>query len=309
MAKEAYYFSHDSNARHDPKIGAMRSVYGSEGYGWFWILVEMMRESEDYKLDMQGKYIFNAYAMQMHSDSTTIERYVHDCIQEFGLFNSDGNHFWSESLLRRMQLREQTSEKRRAAANKRWKNTPKTDESMQMHSNSNANGMQGKESKLKESKGNEIKEKRVEEPASPTNLESIKSELFELIQNCKIKEYNLHDLDVIYSFIGVCDVEVIQTAIKKGSDKDTLRYAIRTLERMVKEGKTKKEHVQPKIEVGQAPSNVTTFKRGSSKPNIPTVSSSETEGELISPEELAEIKALAKKFEMEGSNERKAASN
>lgn len=31
--KDAYFFAHDCNARNDPKILALRSVYGAEGYG------------------------------------------------------------------------------------------------------------------------------------------------------------------------------------------------------------------------------------------------------------------------------------
>lgn len=150
MAKEAYYFSHDSNARYDPKMTAMRSVYGSEGYGWFWILIEMMREADEYKLDMQGKYTFNSYAMQMHTDCNAAERFVHDCIHEFDLFTSDGSYFWSKSLLRRMELREQISEKRRNAANSRWSKPEKNANAQK----GDANAMQGKESKRNKSKSN-----------------------------------------------------------------------------------------------------------------------------------------------------------
>ncbi|WP_110930923.1 DUF4373 domain-containing protein [Paenibacillus bouchesdurhonensis] len=160
--KEAYYFSHDSNARHDPKITAMRGVYGSEGYGWYWMLVEMMRESQGYKLDMHSKYTFNAFALQLQTDSTKVEQFVHDCIHEFELFEADETHFWSASLLRRMDIREQLSEARRKAAKARWNKgkQPTSDgeenaEGMQMHSNSSANGMQGKESKLNKSKRKE----------------------------------------------------------------------------------------------------------------------------------------------------------
>lgn len=167
MAKEAYYFSHDSNARHDPKITAMRGIYGAEGYGWYWMFIEMMRDSDGYKLDMQGKYTFNAYAMQLHGDCKRIEEFVHDCINEFNLFESDGVSFWSDSLMRRMQLREQKSKARSKAAKARWDkerqaSSDSADDAsdMQMHSNSNANGMQGKESKVKESKGNKNKDKK-----------------------------------------------------------------------------------------------------------------------------------------------------
>ena len=60
--KDTYYFSHDSNANQDPKILAMRSVYGWEGYGWYWLLVEMLREQEDYRINIQG----NTLSMRSH---------------------------------------------------------------------------------------------------------------------------------------------------------------------------------------------------------------------------------------------------
>ncbi len=180
--KEAYYFSHDSNARHDPKITAMRSVYGPEGYGWYWMLVEMMRESEGYRLDMQGKYTWNAFASQLQTDSIRIAEFVQDCISEFELFESDGEHFWSASLNRRMELRDQKSEVRRKAAKARWDKEKKgsTVESdnatgMHLHSNSTANAMQGKESKRNKSKGKENKEEDISQ--SPSSNESFYSEI------------------------------------------------------------------------------------------------------------------------------------
>ncbi|MCC3381939.1 DUF4373 domain-containing protein [Paenibacillus farraposensis] len=152
--KEAYYFSHDSNARNDKKILDMLSVYGAEGYGWYWMLVEMMRDDSDYKLDMQSKYSFNAFALQLYADSTKIQSFIMDCINEFGLFESDGAFFWSNSLLRRMEKKKKISESRSNAANKRWNNAnaSKTD----------AGAMQNdaKESKGKESKRNKKESKK-----------------------------------------------------------------------------------------------------------------------------------------------------
>jgi len=37
MKKEAYYFSHDSNARQDEKIIKLRMKLGWEGYGLYWL--------------------------------------------------------------------------------------------------------------------------------------------------------------------------------------------------------------------------------------------------------------------------------
>ena len=42
MAKDAYYFSHDANARLDPKNQAMICKYGMAGYGMYWIIIEML---------------------------------------------------------------------------------------------------------------------------------------------------------------------------------------------------------------------------------------------------------------------------
>ncbi|GAB2774330.1 hypothetical protein GCM10027275_16700 [Rhabdobacter roseus] len=150
--KEAYYFSHDSNARHDPKITAMRSVYGSEGYGWYWMLIEMMRESENYKLDLQAKYARNAYAVQLQCDCNAFASFLHDCIEEFGLFASDGTSFWSESLLRRMREREEKSQKARESANARWQKDRKNANASNNHANA------AKSDALKEIKGKERKE-------------------------------------------------------------------------------------------------------------------------------------------------------
>ena len=158
--KDAYYFSHDANARHDPKICAMRSVYGSEGYGWYWIIVEVMREQADYRLKVT-KHLNNALAMQMQCEVMQVQCYLNDCIDEFGLFSSDGEFIWSESLKRRMKTREEKSEKAKLAAQTRWNKANNTKgleendtDAMQTQCKRNADGMQ-----LKERKGNK-KEKK-----------------------------------------------------------------------------------------------------------------------------------------------------
>jgi hypothetical protein len=171
MSKEAYYFSHDSNARNDPKILALRSEYGVQGYGIYWVLVEMLREANDYKLPTKA-YIWNAIAMQVQSKDFTKEhakQFVDYCINECDLFESDDKYFWSNSLINRMDKKNELSKKRSEAAKKRWQ---KDDNSAVYDENSNANAMQndanakqkvnlqsikGKESKEKESKENKIK--------------------------------------------------------------------------------------------------------------------------------------------------------
>jgi hypothetical protein len=142
LAKKAHFFSHDLNARHDPKMTAMRGIYGAEGYGWFWLLIEMMAEADEYKLDMQSKYSFNAYAVQLQCKKDEAELFVNDCINEFELFDSDGLSFWSKTLQRRMQYRDKVSETRTNAANAKWEKQRANANGMHMHSTSNASVMQ-----------------------------------------------------------------------------------------------------------------------------------------------------------------------
>lgn len=162
MAKEAYYFSHDSNARRDPKILAMRNEYGNKGYGWYWILVEMLSEQDDYMLK-HTKWVSHAIAMEMLCDTTEAEKFVFSCIEDYELFESDGEHFWSESLLRRMNMKEAKRKKRVEAGKKgaqsRWSDSNAIAKPKQTDSIAMAKDGKGKESKVKESKEKESKDK------------------------------------------------------------------------------------------------------------------------------------------------------
>ena len=44
------YFPHDSDARSDDKIIALRIKHKWEGYGLYWALIEKLRESKNYTL-------------------------------------------------------------------------------------------------------------------------------------------------------------------------------------------------------------------------------------------------------------------
>lgn len=154
--KDAYFFSHDCNARNDPKILALRSVYGTEGYGVYWMLIEILREQPDYKLAV-NKYIWSTLAMQMQVDASRLEQIINDCCTEFSedgntLLVNDGKYLYSSSLLRRMGKVDDISNLRREAARKRWENQPcKGSESSDGCSDdANAEQKQSKEKKRKE---------------------------------------------------------------------------------------------------------------------------------------------------------------
>lgn len=171
MKKDAYYFSHDSNAKDDPKILQLRMEMGWEGYGLFWALIELLRNESNHKMQKHYKSI----AFALHTQEDSIKKLIND----FDLFQLDDQYFWSESLLKRMEIKESHSEKMRNAANKRW-NKQDDAKAMLKHSLSNAQAMQLKESKVKE-----IKEKEIKENENKLNEDS-HNQIFRDLWNNKI---------------------------------------------------------------------------------------------------------------------------
>lgn len=156
---------------------------------------------------------------------------------------------------------------------------------------------QGKGTELNLTEGNRTEEKGTEgSPSAPlSDIESLKDHLLKLVNQANIKTpYNLNDLDTLYSYIGVVDIEVIEAAIKKAFNKDHFNYIINTLNGMIKDGKTKKEHLFAKPEPGQAPSNVTQFPRTgySKKESLPIAAVPDDLPEMTD-EQLAEARKLA----------------
>lgn len=143
MAKLTNYFSHDVSALSDPKIMIMISLHGMVSYAWWWVLIERLAVEEDCKLPY-NKFTFAGLAVTFQiSDNlefwkqneanassneaneaplkqTDLARFFIDSlIEDCNLLQTDGEYFWSPSLLKRRQLREEKyrkiSEKRREA--------------------------------------------------------------------------------------------------------------------------------------------------------------------------------------------------
>lgn len=145
MAKDAYYFSHDSNARNDEKMIAVRMKFGAEGYGIFFMILERLMESSEY---MSVKD-YNIIAFDLRVDASKVK----SIIEDFGLFvfTEGGKYFYSESFNRRMvpldNIKEQRSLAGKKSAEKRAKkaNNPTTVERSLVENTT-------KERKVKESK-------------------------------------------------------------------------------------------------------------------------------------------------------------
>lgn len=122
------YFSHDRNALNDNKIAQMRGSYGIEGYGVYWAIIEALSREPELSLEYSARMIAGLAALIQ--PSFDMQSYIDECI-EIGLFECDGDRFWSNSLKRRLgEAQEQTDRKTRSAskaANARWKKEKPSD--------------------------------------------------------------------------------------------------------------------------------------------------------------------------------------
>ena len=109
MCKKTY-FNHDSNARNDEKIVALRIRYGAEGYGVYFMLIEMLQAAPGCVLEKDYK----ALAFDLRVSARRIKAIVED----FGLFTptDGGKKFYSERLIRHVNEAEENERKRSEAA-------------------------------------------------------------------------------------------------------------------------------------------------------------------------------------------------
>ena len=106
MSKDAYFFPHDSNARHDARCIRLRRKQGLAGYGLYWCVIEMLREADGHRIPMESlaDIVFELRSTdEMMSD-----------IFEAGLLHDFGGAFGSPSLDRRMEI---VAAKRQQASN------------------------------------------------------------------------------------------------------------------------------------------------------------------------------------------------
>lgn len=107
--KDTYWFRHDSNAKDDPKCVLLIDQLGLEGYGIYWVLVEILREQPEYTYPLA---LLPSLARRYN---TTAEK-MKAVVCGYGLFEiRDDKIFFSESLLRRMENYNLLREKRKVA--------------------------------------------------------------------------------------------------------------------------------------------------------------------------------------------------
>jgi uncharacterized protein YdaU (DUF1376 family) len=110
------YFSHDINAANDYKIIRLRSKLGAEGYGIYWMLIELLYQNNN-ALPFECDSI--AYALQTQCDK------IESVVRDFGLFEIEDNVITCPSISRRLTEMNERSEKAKRSAEARWNKSEK----------------------------------------------------------------------------------------------------------------------------------------------------------------------------------------
>jgi len=156
MNKDAYYFPHDSNAKDDPKCMMLIEQLGLEGYGIYWVLIEILRDQPTFKYPLK---LIPSLARRFN---TTSEK-MNIVVQGYELFEIDEKDFFSTSLMLRMEKVQMQRENAKKAINARWSKQKELKKSnytdvIRTYNESNSNEIQsviqrkGKERKEKERK-------------------------------------------------------------------------------------------------------------------------------------------------------------
>ena len=121
--KNDQYFPHDATASNNIKLMLLISAEGAKGYGVYWLLLEFLRQQQDYigKLDM-----LDMLARRVKTSRVVVQRVITD----YALFVVEGEWFYAPGLNERMRpLDDKRASKReqcRRAAGAKWLKTNKS---------------------------------------------------------------------------------------------------------------------------------------------------------------------------------------
>jgi uncharacterized protein YdaU (DUF1376 family) len=109
----------DVDALEDPKVMALVMALGLEGYGIYIMLIQFLAKQEPLYITTTESLKYIAYHNHVSEEK------IKAVVQGFGLFEFDGDSFYSNSLTRRMERYDNLKLKNKERAEKRWEKTRK----------------------------------------------------------------------------------------------------------------------------------------------------------------------------------------
>ena len=158
--RNADYFSHDNDMRNDRKIKAVRSRFGLEGYAVYCMLLEALTDADDLqiKLDQTEKELLAAD----FGIDTEIFMAILNYMQSLGLIRIENDLLFCPVLSERLkQVFEKREKAKKAYQKQKNKNKRVSETETKVSATENTvSDTEMTQSKVKESKVNNIKEKK-----------------------------------------------------------------------------------------------------------------------------------------------------
>lgn len=114
MAQETLYFPHDYDPLSDMKLEQFVKRHGAGGYGFFWRVVELLHQNSSHHLPFK-QYVYEGIGDKLLMSPEQVEQLLEDCISKYDIFASDGILFWSERVLKNIEVRKQVVEQKSKA--------------------------------------------------------------------------------------------------------------------------------------------------------------------------------------------------
>lgn len=235
MCKKTY-FNHDCDARNDEKLIALRIRYGAEGYGVYFMLIEMLQAAPGCTLEKDYKAL--AFDLRVSA------RWIKAIVEDFGLFTptDGGKKFYSERLVR-YATEVDESERRRSeaaqyAASMRWD----AENGMRIASEKHANRIEKACESHKAAPDAEIKEENEREketfpPITPyKEKEKAKEESVSFMARARENESGVGDADSdLEAWLTPVEAESVEAdapgrADHNGMSTETLHASSETLQ-------------------------------------------------------------------------------
>jgi len=111
MKKDAYYFSHDANASSDPKCAALINDFGMKGYGFYWMMIEILHQQKGGKLEKFPK-LMEGLAHQFRVEKDFVVKQIEALLHDYFLLQEDDKFIWSDRVLRNLDEKNDKREAR-----------------------------------------------------------------------------------------------------------------------------------------------------------------------------------------------------
>lgn len=102
MSKDSYWFRHDSNAGRGLKMRKMAHIYGHQGKGLYWDVVEILRDQDGYMFECDESSLQMLADLVGFKDSDRFISWFNDSLR-LGLFEQENESFFCPPLVDNME--------------------------------------------------------------------------------------------------------------------------------------------------------------------------------------------------------------